>query len=67
MGRAPAAAVSPQPKADSPAPRAVSPAPAAAPPASSKAVMLRGLVKGGVVHVLGGQLADGTYVKVIPE
>jgi ribonuclease HI len=32
-----------------------------------KAAMLRGLVKGGVVHVLGGQLPDGTYVKVIPE
>jgi ribonuclease HI len=39
-------------------------APLVTPP---KAVMLRGLVKGGVVHVLGGQLPDGTYVKVIPE
>jgi hypothetical protein len=29
--------------------------------------MLRGLVKGGVVHVLGGELPDGTFVKVIPE
>jgi hypothetical protein len=29
--------------------------------------MLRGLVKNGVVHVLGGELPDGTYVKVIPE
>jgi ribonuclease HI len=43
------------------------PAPAAAPPAPSKSVMLRGLVKGGVVHVLGGELPDGIFVKVIPE
>src|SRR3984885_14219024 len=53
MGRAPAA---------SPAP-----ALAPAPPAPSKSVMLRGLVKGGVVHVLGGELPDGIFVKVIPE
>jgi ribonuclease HI len=53
MGRAPAA---------SPAP---APVPEPAPP--SKAVMLRGLVKGGVVHVLGGELPDGIFVKVIPE
>ena len=53
MGRAP----SPEP----------APPPAAAPPAPAKAVMLRGLVKGGVVHVLGGELPDGTFVKVIPE
>ena len=53
MGRAPAA---------NPAP-----APAPAPPAPSKSVMLRGLVKGGVVHVLGGELPDGIFVKVIPE
>jgi ribonuclease HI len=51
MGRAPAA----------------NPAPAPAPPSPSKAVMLRGLVKGGVVHVLGGELPDGIFVKVIPE
>jgi ribonuclease HI len=51
MGRAPAA----------------TPAPAPAPPSQSKAVMLRGLVKGGVVHVLGGELPDGIFVKVIPE
>jgi ribonuclease HI len=51
MGRAPAA----------------NPAPAPAPPALSKPVMLRGLVKGGVVHVLGGELPDGIFVKVIPE
>jgi probable phosphoglycerate mutase len=53
MGRAPAA---------SPAP-----APAQTAPAPNKGVMLRGLVKNGVVHVLGGQLPDGTFVKVIPE
>ena len=47
---------------------AVSPAPAPEPPAPpTKAVMLRGLVKGGVVHVLGGELPDGIFVKVIPE
>jgi len=38
-----------------------------APSASAKPVMLRGLVKGGVVHVLGGELPDGTFVKLIPE
>jgi probable phosphoglycerate mutase len=43
------------------------PSPDPAPPVSAKAVMLRGLVKGGVVHVLGGELPDGTFVKVIPE
>jgi ribonuclease HI len=32
-----------------------------------KPVMLRGLVKNGVVHVLSGKLPDGTYVKLIPE
>jgi probable phosphoglycerate mutase len=53
MGRAPAA---------NPAPP-----PAPVPTAPSKSVMLRGLVKGGVVHVLGGELPDGIFVKVIPE
>ena len=53
MGRAPSA---------TPAP-----APAHAPPLPSKSVMLRGLVKDGVVHVLGGELPDGIFVKVIPE
>jgi ribonuclease HI len=38
-----------------------------APSAPEKPVMLRGLVKGGVVHVLGGELPDGTFVKLIPE
>jgi ribonuclease HI len=42
-------------------------APAAAPPAPSKATMLRGFVKGGVVHILSGELPDGIFVKVIPE
>jgi len=45
---------------------AANPPPAPA-PSPSKAVMLRGLVKGGVVHVLGGELPDGIFVKVIPE
>jgi probable phosphoglycerate mutase len=48
-----------------------SPAPAppipAAPAPAPKSVMLRGLVKNGVVHILSGDLPDGAYVKVIPE
>jgi ribonuclease HI len=49
-----------------------SPTPAPAPPTSAAAVpaptvMLRGLVKNGVVHILSGDLPDGAYVKVIPE
>jgi ribonuclease HI len=55
MGRAPAAS----PAAPASAKPAEKPAP--------KGVMLRGLVKNGVVHVLGGELPDGTFVKVIPE
>jgi probable phosphoglycerate mutase len=51
MGRAPAAV----------------PSPPQAPAPPGKAMMLRGLVKGGVVHVLGGELPDGIFVKVIPE
>ncbi len=43
------------------------PAPAPSSPAPGKGIMLRGLVKNGVVHVLGGELPDGTFVKVIPE
>jgi len=46
---------------------AASPAPEPAAPSAPKAVMLRGLVKNGVVHVLGGELPDGTFVKLIPE
>jgi ribonuclease HI len=38
-----------------------------APVEPPKPVMLRGLVKNGVVHVLSGKLPDGTYVKLIPE
>jgi ribonuclease HI len=43
---------------------AADPAPAAP---ACKAPMLRGFVKGGVIHVLGGELPDGIFVKVIPE
>ncbi len=47
---------------------AASPAADLSPPVpAQKAVMLRGFVKGGVVHVLGGELPDGIFVKVIPE
>ncbi len=42
-----------------------------APPVSrmpaSGAKMLRGLTKDGVVHLLGDELPDGIYVKIIPE
>jgi probable phosphoglycerate mutase len=54
MGRVSAASPAPAPKPEPPPPPA-------------KAVMFRGLVKGGVVHVLGGELPDGIFVKVIPE
>ena len=47
--------------------RAPAAKPAPASPAAPKAAMLRGFVKGGVVHVLGGDLPDGIFVKVIPE
>jgi len=47
---------------------AVTPASDPTPPAPVlKGAMLRGFVKGGVVHVLGGELPDGIFVKVIPE
>jgi ribonuclease HI len=55
MGRAPAA--NPEPAQAS----------RSLPAIPAKAVMFRGLVKGGVVHVLSGELPDGTYVRVIPE
>jgi ribonuclease HI len=41
--------------------------PPPAPQPTQKGTMLRGFVKGGVVHVLGGDLPDGIFVKVIPE
>jgi len=47
--------------------RAPAASPAAAAPPTPKAAMFRGFVKGGVVHVLGGDLPDGIFVKVIPE
>jgi probable phosphoglycerate mutase len=53
MGRPPAATPTPAPTPSAPVP--------------GKGVMFRGLVKNGVVHVLGGELPDGTFVKVIPE
>jgi ribonuclease HI len=48
---------------------APTPAPAVVPaaPAAAKGILLRGLVKNGVIHILSGELPDGTYVKVIPE
>jgi ribonuclease HI len=41
---------------------AVAPNPSAAPPRT-----LRGLVKGGVVHLLEGELPEGVFVRVTPE
>lgn len=32
-----------------------------------EAKMVRGFTKGGVVHLLGSELPDGIFVKVIPE
>jgi ribonuclease HI len=46
---------------------AATPASEATPAPAQKPPMLRGFVKGGVVHVLGGELPDGIFVKVIPE
>ena len=43
-----------------------SPAPAARPPALPSKT-LRGLVKGGVVHLLEGELPEGVFVRVTPE
>jgi probable phosphoglycerate mutase len=51
MGRAP------QPEGDA----------AAAPNPVHKPAMLRGFVTGGVVRLLGAELPDGIFVKVIPE
>ncbi len=41
-------------------------APAAKPPTTA-AKSLRGLVKGGVVHLLEGELPEGVFVRVTPE
>jgi len=44
--------------------------PAAKPPETNgggPAKMLRGFTRGGVVHLLGSELPDGVFVKVIPE
>ncbi len=57
MGRAPAAAPAASPAPASKSTRA----------APARASCSADLVKNGVVHVLGGQLPDGTFVKVIPE
>lgn len=41
--------------------------PAAQPAATSERQVLEGYVKDGVVHLLGGELPDGIFVKVIRE
>jgi ribonuclease HI len=43
------------------------PRPQASAPPPANPAMLRGLVKNGVVHILSGNLPDGTFVKLIPE
>ena len=37
------------------------------PAAKTPRVVLEGYVKGGVVHLLGGELPDGVFVKIIYE
>jgi probable phosphoglycerate mutase len=49
-----------------PAPAAGPNAPAA-PPAKPPRLVLDGYVKGGVVHLLEGELPEGAFVKVIRE
>ncbi len=75
MGRAPAA-VAPSRTQESrlPGERMAAPAkakeaatPARAVPYPNAEKMLRGFVKGGVVHILGGDLPEGVFVKVIRE
>ncbi|HEV2272636.1 MAG TPA: ribonuclease HI family protein [Acidobacteriaceae bacterium] len=36
-------------------------------PAAAQPTMLRGFTRNGVVHLLGSELPDGIFVKVIPE
>jgi probable phosphoglycerate mutase len=42
-------------------------APSAAPPTPEKPQVLRGFVKGGVVHLVEGELPDGVFVRITPE
>ena len=57
----------PSPRIGSEAAPAVRPTPAAAANNRAAAGMLRGFTKGGVVHILGAELPDGVFVKIIPE
>lgn len=58
-----------RPTSATPYPKAAgAPQPPAAPPAPAGQKMLRGFVRDGAVHLLGGaSLPDGVFVKVIPE
>ena len=49
------------------APGTPAPPPLKATPYPKAETMLRGFVKGGVVHLLGGELPEGVFVKVIRE
>jgi ribonuclease HI len=49
------------------APLKPAPKPAAAPAAKPTRLVLEGYVKGGVVHLLEGELPDGIFVKVVRE
>jgi ribonuclease HI len=62
MGKVPAPPVAEVPRET---PREPKSSPSAKP--SPAQTMLRGFVKGGVVHILGGDLPEGVFVKVIPE
>lgn len=54
-----------QPASDRPRPAAAKPAPPS--PAKAARQVLEGYVKGGVVHLLEGELPEGIFVKVIRE
>ena len=62
MGRTPA---TPLPAAAAPAPRSA--AGPAAPKPPRERLVLEGFVKGGVVHLVEGELPDGIFVKVVRE
>ena len=66
MGRHPAPSES-APPASSSKPQQNRKLPEARPNSSSTRVVMEGYVKGGVVHLLEGDLPDGTFVKVIKE
>jgi probable phosphoglycerate mutase len=63
MGRTPAPPLPPPAGAPTPRPSAG----AVAPKAPRERLVLEGFVKGGVVHLIEGELPDGIFVKVVRE